>query len=79
MRHRNAVLLVATVAAVPRLAALAVERDTILQEYVEKSDTFARTLVASGTFGFLPGIPSAYTQPLYAFFLAALYWPFGHS
>jgi 4-amino-4-deoxy-L-arabinose transferase-like glycosyltransferase len=79
MRRRNAVLLVATVAALPRLITLAVERDTILQEYVEKSDTFARTLVSSGTFGFLPGIPSAYTQPLYAFFLAGLYWPFGHS
>ena len=33
----------------------------------------------SGTFGFLPGVPSAYTQPLYAFFLAALYWPLGAS
>ncbi len=72
-------LIVAAAAALPRLAALAVERDTILHEYVEKSDTFARTLVASGTFGFLPDIPSAYTQPLYAFFLAGLYWPFGPS
>ncbi len=79
MSRRKAVLLVAAAAALPRLAALAVERDTILQEYVEKSDTFARTLVESGTFGFLAGIPSAYTQPLYAFFLAALYWPFGAS
>jgi 4-amino-4-deoxy-L-arabinose transferase-like glycosyltransferase len=79
VRHRNAVLVVAAVAALPRLAALAVERETILQEYVEKSDTFARTLVSSGTFGFLPDIPSAYTQPLYAFFLAGLYWPFGAS
>ena len=79
MSRRNAILLVACVAAVPRLVALAAERGTILQEYVEKSDTFARTLVASGTFGFLPGIPSAYTQPLYAFFLAGLYWPFGAS
>ena len=79
MSRRTSVLLVAAAAAVPRLAALAVERGTILEEYVEKSDTFARTLVASGTFGFLPGIPSAYTQPLYAFFLAGLYWPFGAS
>jgi 4-amino-4-deoxy-L-arabinose transferase-like glycosyltransferase len=77
--RRHAIWLVALVAALPRLAALAVERGTILEEYVEKSDTFARVLVESGTFGFLPDIPSAYTQPLYALFLAALYWPFGAS
>ena len=61
-----------TAAALPRLAVLAVERSDVLTRYVEKSDTFARTLVSSGTFGFLPGVPSAYTQPLYAWFLAAL-------
>jgi uncharacterized membrane protein len=38
-----------------------------------------RPLVDHGTFGFLPGVPSAYTQPLYGWFLAALYWPFGRS
>jgi hypothetical protein len=79
MRRRSAVLLVAAAAVLPRLAVLLVERETILEEFVEKSDTFARTLVASGTFGFLPDIPSAYTQPLYAFFLAGLYWPFEAS
>src|SRR3990170_6656618 len=79
MRSRNAVLLVAAAAALPRLAVVLVERGTILEEFVEKSDTFARTLVASGTFGFLPDVPSAYTQPLYAFFLAGLYWPFEAS
>lgn len=79
MRLRNAVLLVAAVAAVPRLAALLYERGTILTDFVEKSDTFARTFVESGTFGFLPDIPSAYTQPLYAFFLAGLYWPLDRS
>ena len=46
---------------------------------MEKSDTFARTLVASGTFGFLPEVPSAYTQPLYAWFLAGLYWTLERS
>jgi 4-amino-4-deoxy-L-arabinose transferase-like glycosyltransferase len=76
---RRAVLGVALAAAVPRLLVLAIERETILEQYVEKSDRFATTLVESGTFGFLPGIPSAYTQPLYAWFLAALYWPFGRS
>jgi len=58
---------------------LASERGAILEEFVEKSDRFARTFVESGTFGFLPGVPSAYTQPLYAFFLSGLYWPFGRS
>ena len=66
-------------AALPRLAVVAVERDDILERYVEKSDTFATTLVSSGTFGFLPGVPSAYTQPLYAWFLAGLYWPLERS
>jgi hypothetical protein len=72
---RSALLLVVAAAAVPRLAVLAVERNDVLTRYVEKSDTFARTLVSSGTFGFIPEVPSAYTQPLYAWFLAGLYWP----
>jgi hypothetical protein len=76
---RRAVALVAAAAALPRLLALALERDDILTDYVEKSDTFAQTLVASGTFGFLPEVSSAYTQPLYAWFLAALYWPLERS
>jgi hypothetical protein len=76
---RGAVVGVAAAAALPRLAALAIERDDILEEYVEKSDTFATTLVSSGTFGFLPDVPSAYTQPLYAWFLAGLYWPLERS
>ncbi len=79
LRRAPAVALVAAAAALPRLLALAVERDDILEEYVEKSDTFAQTLVVSGTFGFLPEVSSAYTQPLYAWFLAALYWPLERS
>jgi 4-amino-4-deoxy-L-arabinose transferase-like glycosyltransferase len=79
LRRTPALLLVVVAAALPRLAVLAVERDDVLTRYVEKSDTFARTLVASGTFGFLPDVPSAYTQPLYAWFLAALYWPLERS
>jgi 4-amino-4-deoxy-L-arabinose transferase-like glycosyltransferase len=75
----QAYALVALAAALPRLGVLAFERDDILAEFTEKSDDFASTLVASGTFGFIPGEPSAYTQPLYGFFLAALYWPFGRS
>jgi hypothetical protein len=49
------------------------ERGVILSAFVEKSDTFARTFVATGTYGFVPGVPSAYTQPLYGFFLIPLY------
>jgi hypothetical protein len=57
----------------PRLAVLALERGDILAEFTEKSDDFARTFVESGTFGFIPGEPSAYTQPLYGWFLIPLY------
>jgi 4-amino-4-deoxy-L-arabinose transferase-like glycosyltransferase len=57
----------------PRLAALLVERGDILTEFTEKSDDFARTFVDSGTYGFVADVPSAYTQPLYGFFLIPLY------
>jgi 4-amino-4-deoxy-L-arabinose transferase-like glycosyltransferase len=73
MTRRVALAIVLAAAVLPRLAVLLVERGEILAELVEKSDRFARTLVASGTFGFLPGRPSGYTQPLYAWFLAGLY------
>ncbi len=53
---------------------LAHERGNILSSFTEKSDDFAKVLVSSGTYGFVPGIPSAYTQPLYGWFLAGLYW-----
>jgi hypothetical protein len=79
LRRSQALLIVGLAAAIPRLIIVLIERQTILEQFVEKSDRFARTLVASGTFGFVPGIPSAYTQPLYAFFLAGLYWPFARS
>ena len=76
MSRRTAYAIVAAAAILPRLVVLLSERGTILAELVEKSDRFAQTLVASGTFGFLPDRPSAYTQPLYAWFLAGLYWVF---
>jgi 4-amino-4-deoxy-L-arabinose transferase-like glycosyltransferase len=79
MRRSTAVIVVTLAAAVPRLAVLAHERGTILQEFVDKSDRFATTLVNHGTFGFLPRVPSAYTQPLYGWFLAGIYEPFGRS
>jgi len=79
MKRSTAAAVVVVVAAAPRLLVLARERETILDEFVDKSDRFATTLVDHGTFGFLPGVPSAYTQPLYGWFLAGLYWPFGRS
>jgi len=79
LRRSTAVIVVVLAAAVPRLAILARERDAILEEFVDKSDRFATTLVDHGTFGFLPGVPSAYTQPLYGWFLAGIYLPFGRS
>ena len=79
MKRSTAAAIVVVVAAAPRLLVLARERETILDEFVDKSDRFATTLVDHGTFGFLPGVPSAYTQPLYGWFLAGLYWPFGRS
>jgi len=69
--------LVAAAAVLPRLVVLLAERGNILTAYTEKSDDFARTFVASGTFGFIPGVPSADTQPLYGWFLIPLYWVFG--
>ncbi len=79
MRRSTAALVVVLVAAVPRVLVLARERETILEEFVDKSDRFATTLVDHGTFGFLAGVPSAYTQPLYGWFLAGIYLPFGRS
>ena len=76
---RSVYLLVVAVAVLPRLAVLLYERGTITAQYVDKGDDFARTFLASGTYGFIPGHPSAYTQPLYGFFLVPLYWIFGRS
>ena len=58
---------------------LAYERADITAAYVDKGDDFARTFLADGTYGFIPGIPSAYTQPLYGFFLIPIYWVFERS
>jgi len=77
--RRVAYPLLAVVCAVPRLAVLFHERGTILTAYTEKSDTFALTFVHHGTFGFIPGEPSAATQPLYGWFLIPLYGIAGRS
>ncbi|HVM58271.1 MAG TPA: glycosyltransferase family 39 protein [Gaiellaceae bacterium] len=79
MTRRLAYPALAVVCAVPRLAILLHERDTITASFTEKSDTFALTFVQHGTFGFLAGKPSAYTQPLYGWFLVPVYWMFGRS
>jgi hypothetical protein len=71
---RTATAVVLAAAVLPRLVALLHERGAILSSFTEKSDDFARTFVASGTYGFVPGIPSANTQPLYGWFLIPLYW-----
>jgi hypothetical protein len=73
---RVSALLVVGAAVLPRLVVVAYERGRILAAFTEKSDDFAQTFVKSGTYGFVPGIPSAYTQPLYGWFLIPLYWIF---
>jgi len=77
--RRRAYAALAAVCALPRLAILLHERATILSTFTEKSDTFALTFVQHGTFGFIPGEPSAATQPLYGWFLIPVYWIFGRS
>lgn len=72
-------MLVAAAAIAPRLAVLLRERGAILTAFTDKSDDFAQTFVHHGTFGFIPGEPSAYTQPLYGFFLIPIYWVFGRT
>src|ERR671936_3169892 len=72
--RRDAYVLLAAAAILPRLGVLLYERSDITAAYVDKGDVFARTFLASGTYGFIPGHPSAYTQPLYGFFLVPLYW-----
>jgi len=61
----------------PRLVALLHERGAITAAFTDKGDDFAVTFVHTGTYGFIPGQPSAYTQPLYGFFLIPMYWILG--
>jgi 4-amino-4-deoxy-L-arabinose transferase-like glycosyltransferase len=69
--------LIAVAAIAPRVVVLVHERADILTAFTDKSDDFAQTFVHDGTFGFIPGEPSAYTQPLYGWFLVPIYWIFG--
>jgi hypothetical protein len=72
--YRHPYVVLAVAAGLPRLVALLYERREILVAYTDKSDDFAQTFLESGTYGFIPGVPSAYTQPLYGFFLIPIYW-----
>jgi 4-amino-4-deoxy-L-arabinose transferase-like glycosyltransferase len=76
-RWAYAIVLAACV--VPRLVVLLYERGSILADNTEKSDTIATTFVHTGTYGFIPGVPTAWTQPGYSFFLIPLYWIFGRN
>jgi hypothetical protein len=72
--YRHPYVVLAVVAGLPRVMALIYEHGRILVAYTDKSDDFARVFLNSGTYGFIPGVPSAYTQPLYGFFLIPIYW-----
>jgi 4-amino-4-deoxy-L-arabinose transferase-like glycosyltransferase len=73
VRRRYAYAVVVAACALPRLAVLLHERTAVLAD-VEKSGTLAQVFLKTGTFGYVPGEPSAYTQPLYGWFLIAVYW-----
>jgi hypothetical protein len=77
--RRVAYSALALVCAAPRLGVLLHVRSVITGSNAEKSDLFAQLFVAHGTYGLLPGQPSAYTQPLYGWFLIPVYWIFGRS
>ena len=79
MSRRWSYALVLAACVVPRLVVLLYERGSILAQNTEKSDSFAVTFIHSGTYGFIPGQPSAWTQPGYSFFLIPVYWIFGRN
>ncbi len=74
MKRLPAYAIVVAACVLPRAIALGYERGAILASYVEKSDILARVFIHSGTFGYIPGVPSASTQPLYGWFLIPIYW-----
>jgi hypothetical protein len=76
VRRRWAYAALALLAAAPRLAVLLHEGSAIVAGPREKSFVFAQVFVQDGTYGFIPGEPSAYTQPLYGWFLVPIWWLF---
>ena len=79
MNRRVAYSALAFLCAVPRIGVLWHVRNVITVSNAEKSDLFAQVFVSHGTYGLIPGEPSAYTQPLYGWFLIPVYWIFGRS
>ncbi len=73
LTRRRAYAIVIAACALPRFAILLYERGAVLQD-VEKSKVLAQVYVHTGTFGYVPGHPSAYTQPLYGWFLIPIVW-----
>lgn len=73
MNRTRAYAIVVAACALPRLGVLLHERDAILSNF-EKSQLLAQMFLHDGTFGYVPGHPSAYTQPLYGFFLIPVLW-----
>ena len=76
MSRRFAYPALALLCAVPRLVVLLHEGSAIPAGAKEKSFVFAQVFVQDGTYGFIPGDPSAYTQPLYGWFLVPIWWLF---
>src|SRR4029077_9167039 len=79
VRRRWSYGIVLAASVLPRLVVLLPERGAILASNTEKSDNFALTFIHSGTYGFIPGQPSAWTQPGYSFLLIPVYWIFGRN
>ncbi|HUY72599.1 MAG TPA: glycosyltransferase family 39 protein [Gaiellaceae bacterium] len=73
MSRRRAYAVVIAVCALPRIVVLVHERSAILANF-EKSNVLAEMYLRNGTFGYVPGHPSAYTQPLYGWFLIPIFW-----
>jgi 4-amino-4-deoxy-L-arabinose transferase-like glycosyltransferase len=71
--RRRAYTIVILVCALPRLLVLLHERAALLAD-PEKSLDLAIMYVEHGVFGYVPGHPSAYTQPLYGWFLIPIDW-----
>jgi 4-amino-4-deoxy-L-arabinose transferase-like glycosyltransferase len=73
LTRRPSYAIVAVVCALPRIA-LAIHEHSGITSNLEKSSGLARMFLKTGTFGYVPGEPTAYTQPLYGWFLIVVYW-----
>jgi 4-amino-4-deoxy-L-arabinose transferase-like glycosyltransferase len=76
LTRTRAYAIVIAACALPRLFVVLYERGALLKD-MEKSNAMALLYLKDGTFGFVPGEPSASTQPLYGWFLIAVYWTVG--